>query len=183
VAGYNYNQIRIINIANGSTVQSWTPSPAGGGYSMNITWDGTYYYFNGYTNRGLFYRYTTAGTAAGTWNATGWPGSMTSCGGAGFAKAAVGQSGRYLVCDSFGANQPACIINMANGSLVRTFSTWRNNGQGLTVGAGYPTSYGETAWICWYNFGGVYKMALQVDIGGATAITPTSIGKVKAIYR
>ena len=125
----------------------------------------------------------TAGAAAGTWTATGWPGTMTSCGGAGFAKAAMSQTGRYLVCDSFGAGQPGCIIDMSTGSLVRTFPTWSSNGQGLTVGPGVPTSYGETAWICWYNFSGVYKMALQVDLEAVTAVAPASIGKIKAVYR
>jgi hypothetical protein len=182
VAGY-VNQVQIIHISSGSTVQSWTPNPKGKPYSMNITWDGTHYYFNGAEDKNLFYRYTAAGAPAGTWTATGWPSSMWACGGVGFARSAAGQSGRYLVCTSFGSWEPGCVLNMADGSCVSTFATWRTNSQGLTVGPGAPRSYGDTAWICWYNFGGAFKMALQVDIGSTVSVAPASIGKVKAIYR
>jgi hypothetical protein len=182
VAGYA-NQVQIISTSTGSTVRSWTPNPKGKPFSMNITWDGTHYYFNGPEDKGLFYRYTSTGAPAGTWTASGWPASMWACGGVGFAKSALGKSGRYLVCTSYGSWEPGCIINLDNGSCVSTFATWRTNSQGLTVGPGAPSSYGETAWMCWYNFGGAYKMALQVDLEGIIAVTPASIGKIKAIYR
>jgi hypothetical protein len=182
VAGYA-QEIRILSTSTGGTVSSWRPDPKGNPFTMNITWDGTYYYVNGPEDKGLFYRYTSAGTKAGTWTATGYPATMGFLGGVGFARSALGESGRYLVCVSYGSHEPGAIIDLGNGSCVSTFGTWQTNGQGLTVGPGYPGSYGETAWMCWYNFGGAYKMALQVDLEGLISVTPASLGRVKALYR
>ena len=182
VAGYA-QQIQIISTSTGATVQSWTPDPRGTPFTMNVTWDGTHYYVNGPEDKGLFYRYTSAGAKAGTWTAGGYPLTMGFLGGVGYAKSALGESGRYLVCVSYGSHEPGCIIDMANGGCVSTFTTWLRNGQGLTVGPGYPASYGETAWMCWYDFGGAYKMALQVDLEALISVTPASVGRIKALYR
>jgi len=181
IADATSNLCRIINTSNGSQILSFPVSATG--YAMNVMWDGQYYYANGYSNRGLLYRYTTTGASAGTWTASGWPSSMSSMGGCGYATVADGAPGRFMVADAFTSNNPMCIINMATGSLVKTWSTWASNGQGVVVGPGLPSSWGQTAWATWYNFSGTYKMGLQIDIGGATAVAPASIGKVKAIYR
>lgn len=176
------NRLRIINTATGSTVLSF--AAGGTGYPMNVMWDGQYYYTNGYTNKGMLWRYTTTGSSAGTWTATGWPGTMGSMGGCGYATVANGAKGQYLIADSFGSAQPMCIINIATGSLIKTWSTWTSNGQGLTVGPGLPSSWGGTSWTTWYNFFGTYKVCLQIDIGATgSAVAPASVGKVKAIYR
>jgi hypothetical protein len=182
VAGYA-QEIRILSTSTGATVSSWTPDPRGTPFTMNITWDGTYYYVNGPEDKGLFQRYTSSGAKAGTWTATGYPSTMGFLGGVGFARSALGESGRYLVCVSYGSWEPGSIIDMADGSCVSTFTTWQQNGQGLTVGPGHPGSFGETAWMCWYNFGGAYKMALQVDVEALISVTPASVGKIKALYR
>lgn len=67
------------------------------------------------------------------------------------------------------------------GSLVSSFPVI-DSGKDSTCGPGYPASYGVTYWRFVKtdpDFGWCY----QIDLGGATAVAPASLGKVKALFR
>jgi hypothetical protein len=91
----------------------------------------------------------------------------------------AGAPGEYLI----GSGSP-CGVYEPGGSLVATFTHQAGRSlYGGTAGPGYPASWGTTLWALspWPLPGEVY----QIDLGNgnSSAITPASLGKVKALFR
>jgi hypothetical protein len=172
-----------VNKTTGSVVMSF--AVFSGWFPRSVTWDGTYYYAAGVDNEGVFTKYTPAGSNVGSWKPSGWPSAMTSTGALGYAAFANGLPGSYLVASARYANQPSCIIDMADGSLVATFTEPFIARAGGVVGdSSRPGTYGAAYWICKNATGGdMYAVEIDIDGRNETSILPASLGKVKAIYR
>lgn len=175
-------RLYIYRTAGGSPVTSF--SSGGTPWSMNVFWDGTYYNVNGYSNLRTFYRYTTSGSSAGTWSCSGWPSSMTYIGGAAYAQRGNNSTGPYFVAGSWSSGQPMCMTTYPAGSLVRTWSMPSSNCNGLCYGdSSSPSTYGGAIWANWYTGSSLYAYEVDIDARGGSAVTPTSLGKVKSLYR
>jgi hypothetical protein len=154
----------------------------GAPYPKNVLWDGTYYYVNGYNDKGTFYRYTSAGSAVNSWTAAGWPAAITACGGIGYAANVNGTPGRYLIANSAAINQPSAVINMNTGSLVATFSHV-SHGLGSCVGPSSDSvKYGNVFWSLWYNSPEPLRV-YEIDLGVTLPVAPASVGRIKAVFR
>lgn len=193
-AGYlcicdEYHHLRFVNITTGSTVSSFTAEGAGSGEMANVFWDGVYYYVAGEYSSGLFNRYRASGVFAGLWVATGWPSRVAGTGGAAFSNIANCAQGNYLIASAYDwfTGCPSCIIDVDTGSLVATwdlpaFYPFAVRASGAVCGPAYPSSYGVVYWVGCFTLDGT--MMLQVDVDGrCPAVTPASVGKIKAIYR
>jgi len=90
----------------------------------------------------------------------------------------AGVSGDYLIIGQGAVYEP-------RGSLVATFAHEAGCSlRGGTAGPGYPASWGTTLWVLgsWgYNNYAVFQ--LDLGNGSPSAITPASLGKVKALFR
>jgi hypothetical protein len=92
----------------------------------------------------------------------------------------AGVSGDYLIC--FGGR--TCAVREGDGSLVATFDQEAAPLlYGGTAGPGYPASYGTTLWVI--RAPAMNDMVYQIDLGNGTgsAVTPASLGRVKALFR
>ena len=169
------SRIGVWSITGGAPVTSF----AVGSTHMNMTWDGTYYYSNAYGSRGTFNRYTTSGASAGTWSATGWPAAMASCGGVAYVEMFMDLPGGYFLACSWTSGQPSAGFTKT-GSLVRSFTlpTAHTNGS-----CGGPSSgaFGEVYWGTRYT--GSALAAMESDLGNMGSVAPTSLGKVKSLFR
>lgn len=175
-------RLYVFRTTGGSAVTSFTV--AGAPSPLNCFWDGVYYYVNGSSDAGRFHRYTAAGAAAGAWTCAGWPAAMTTAGGAAFAHRGNNSKGPYLVACSWTANQPMCMTTFPAGSLVRTWAVPPNNGNGLVYGdSSNPGVYGAAVWGNWYTAAGMYAMEFDIEARGGSTVVPTSLGKVKSLYR
>lgn len=174
-------RLYVYRTSGGSPVTSFSAS--GSPWAMNVFWDGTYYCTNGYSNRGLYYRYTSSGSSGGTWTCAGWPSSMTYNGGAAYAQMGNNSTGPYFVACSWSAGQPMVMTTYPAGSLVRTWSMPSSNGNGLCYGdSSSPGTYGAAVWANWY-LGALYAFEIDIDARGGSSVKPTSLGKVKSLYR
>ncbi|HUV86674.1 MAG TPA: hypothetical protein VMX79_06130 [bacterium] len=89
-----------------------------------------------------------------------------------------GGHGQYIITERYGTT---AYVYAGTGSLVSTFSTI-HSGKDTVCGPGYPASYGTTYWR-FINTASDYGWCYQIDLGGATAVAPASLGKVKALFR
>ncbi len=89
-----------------------------------------------------------------------------------------GGHGQYIITERYGAT---AYIYTGAGSFVSTFSTIRS-GKDTACGPGYPPSYGTTYWR-FIKTASDHGWCYQIDLSGATAVAPSSLGKVKALFR
>jgi len=175
-------KLYVFRTTGGSPVTKF--SVGGSPYPLNCFWDGNYYYVNGSSDVGKFNRYTTAGAGAGRWTCAGWPGVITTVGGAAYAHRGNNGKGPYLVACSWTARQPMCMTTFPGGLLIRTWTVPANNGNGLAYGdSSKPGVYGAAVWGCWYTNDGMYATQFDVEARGAAVVVPVSLGKVKSLYR
>lgn len=93
----------------------------------------------------------------------------------------VGVAGEYLI--SFGGL--TCAVYEPAGSLVATFNQEAAYSlYGGTAGPGYPASYGTTLWALAMK-GHRDNVVYQIDLGNGvpSAVTPSSLGRVKTLFR
>lgn len=166
----------------GSTLLSWSYSI--GGPATDIAWTGgradSIYLVKGLSGN-TFYKYTSTGSAAGTWTTTSW---LTSTGGFTVANAFENKSGCYLVGSPWASGQPSIAVSYPAGSLLQTWTNPPGNANGACYGDAFPSSYGGAYWVNWYT--GTQLVALQVDLGNTSSfvsVHPASLGKLKALYR
>jgi len=182
IADAGIQRVLIYRTSGGSPVTSFSVSASP--WAMNVFWDGTYYNVNGYSNLRTFYRYSTSGSSAGTWSCSGWPSSMTYIGGAAYAQMGNTSTGPYFVACSWSSGQPMCMTTYPDGSLVRTWSMPSSNGNGLCYGdSSSPSTYGAAIWANWYTGSSLYAYEIDIDARNGASVTPTSLGKVKSLYR
>lgn len=91
-----------------------------------------------------------------------------------------GNPGAYIIAGYVAANEPIRVYTHT-GSLVMYFSLSGVYNRGGDCGRAAPARYGRTYWCNRRCADGTY--AFQVDIGYTVAVAPTSVGKVKALYR
>jgi hypothetical protein len=152
---------------------------------VNLAWDGTHYYVSSGSTRGDFRRYTPSGAYAGTWSSTQWPPGLTMCLATTFAHRTKKVAGRFLVAAAYYRDEPCCIINMWGGKVT---ATWSNPAMTYTCAcygdSSKPATYGAALWL-----GGrrrdesLWVYEVDVEARDAAAVVPSSVGRVKAIYR
>ena len=139
---------------------------------------GSPYYFvkvSDYEERVFICRFTTGGSLVSSFKPLYGSGLAASDG-------FEGASGEYLI--AHGGSGPCAVYDPA-GSLVATFSHGVGSGiRGGTAGPGYPASWGTTLWVV-ESWGSFHRTVFQIDLGNGnpSALTPASLGKVKALYR
>ncbi len=182
------HELHILDKRTGWIVRSFAAAGPGGVRPENVMWDGTYYYVCGNKNLGTFRRYRADGGFAGTWAAAGWPPVFTSTGGVAFAHRARGRAGNYLVAGSGTPNEPACLININNGSFLTSWTIPYAPCRSSVYGdSSKPATYGAAYWFLFRRWVGTRPehWVCEVDIGarGGRAVLPISLGKIKAVYR
>ncbi|UCH79461.1 MAG: hypothetical protein JSU81_05795 [Candidatus Coatesbacteria bacterium] len=92
----------------------------------------------------------------------------------------AGAPGEYLI--AYGGSP--CGVYEPAGSLVATFNHEAGHSlYGGTAGPGYPASYGTTLWAMRFTY--PYGVVYQIDLGNGSPsnLEPTSLGRVKALFR
>ncbi len=189
VPDYATGYLHFVNKSTGSTVSSFYATYPGGGTGYVSAWNGTYYFLSGYSGRGTFNLYTTAGSLVDSWAAAGWPYGSSAVSSLGAASRVNGLAGTYLVVTSASGMYDGCAaLAFPSGALVQTWQRERS-GQGGVCGPGYPSTLGETYWVSLRTYGEPTDWTFQYDLGngsmGVTGsnIAPASVGKIKALYR
>lgn len=131
-----------------------------------------YYYL---ARSSFIFRYTTSGSMIASFYGGG---TLT---GIGASPAVNGLSGEYvLISRSGGAGFTNCFTS--NGSLVCGFIIPASGTEGSVVGPATIPAMTRTYWANQYNTTSMW--AYQVDIGGTgSAVVPSSVGRVKAMYK
>jgi len=177
--------VLVYRVTGGAPVASFAASGPGSGTLQDVMWTGSYYEVTDHMGNGRFNRYTPAGSFAGTVAYDGWPAAMSSTGAVAFTDVAEGRRGSYLVASSRSNGQPSCVIDMGGrGSLVATFDMPPYYASGGCCGRSSKVQkFGTAYWTTWIVSNAIW--CYEVDIGGvpATAVVPSSLGKVKAVYR
>lgn len=130
-----------------------------------------------YAGKGTYiYRYTTSGSFVSsfeTWE-NAWANSIA------VASSYGGVSGEFILMLPYGSEIALAHVYEPSGSLVATFPAPDAWSLGSVCGPGYPTSYGTTLWCSFSVSGDVW--VYQVDVGGNVAVTPASVGRIKALF-
>ena len=172
-----------MNKTTGSTVSSFAVTAAGGGYLLDCGFNGEYYFAAGGNSHGAFNLYTTRGVSAGAWTAAGAVGIL-STGGHDAVERVNNNRGSYYCIMSWDEGDTNFIVNYPEGSAVASWAHTRPpaNANGLMCGAGWPANYTPSCWANMYD--GMNVVIYQVSLGNdSTAVTPASLGQVKALYR
>jgi len=172
---YGKNSVRDINIATGSVVSSWSPLADMYGYAYVP--GGTHKYV--LVKGGTVYRFTVAGSLVSSFG-VGWGKSLAAS--ARFA----GRAGEFVIV----AADRAANVYSGDGSLIRTFVVPEApylclKHDTAVCGVGYPGECNTTLWAHltdrlppWDR-----DFVYQISLGNGVAVAPTSIGKIKALYR
>jgi len=178
------SRVYIYRALGGNPVASFAATGPGGGSLQDVMWTGSYYEVADHLGNGRFNRYSTAGSLLGSVAYDGWPTTMTTTGAVAYSDIAEGRSGSYLVASPRTNGQPSCIIDLAAGSLVATFDMPPYFASGSCCGKSSKSAqFGNSYWATWIMSNAIW--CYEVDIGGkaGSAVTPASIGKIKAIYQ
>jgi hypothetical protein len=172
-----YQGTRIYDYAvnTGSVVGSWAPLEKmsayafipGGRYKYVITLD--------YPYSGYLCRFTKEGSLAGSFSVGPEAGALAA------TDTLAGQSGEYLIV----AKGSLMTVYSASGSVVTSYVHFQSpsSNHGCVCGPGYPAKYGTTLWYVqsvWYSYD---AYIFQAYLGNGIAVEPTSVGKVKALFR
>lgn len=175
--------IEILTTAGAYVEYIWAPGPGGQGINAG-DWDGQYYYVTSEGSRGEFRRYRPNWEYAGPWTIGGWPASMTDTAAVAYGRRARGKSGDYLMAVS--TDGASGVFNINNGSCL---GTWQMPPAWEYRSAAYgdssrPGQFGAALWVLGYVRNDGYRV-YEIDVGarGGQPVEPTSMGKIKAIYR
>ncbi len=132
------------------------------------------------------YMYVAAGSYVNRYRTTG---SLVSSfrifgpyiGGLAATRTYEGRSGEYVIVPVWAYDSDAGMVYTGAGSMVGTF-TVPGLTRGCVCGPGHPPSWGTTFW-CNSEVGAGRRYAYQLDLGNGTAVEPTSLGRVKALFR
>jgi hypothetical protein len=127
---------------------------------------------------GYVYRFTTAGSLVGSFAAPYGTRELAA------TRYFKGCGGEYIITAAKEYSKPAHVYTNT-GSLVGSFkvptSEYGTNTYGAVCGAGYPARYGTTYW-CIRSKTFDYFMLYQLDLGANPAVTPASVGRIKALF-
>lgn len=90
-----------------------------------------------------------------------------------------GHEGEYIIVEAGYPN--FAYVYTGAGSFVTSFPVI-HSGKDTVCGPGYPSSYGTTYWR-FIKTAPNYGWCYQIDLGATSAITPASVGRIKALYR
>lgn len=183
IADASTNMIRIVYKPTGSTVSSFGVTPAGGGYLLDCAYNGAYYFAAGGSSKGSFNLYTTSGSSAGSWTASG-ASSIASTGGYdSCVKINEGTPADYVVIATWNAGGTNFVVTYPAGSAVGSFVVSGCNANGVMCGPCVTANHGTTLHGNWYT--GSALNYVETDLGNTTpdAVSPASIGHIKALYR
>jgi hypothetical protein len=154
-------------ISSGSLVRSITTGPGtvGGGYFPGNPY--VYIHISTYV-----VRFTTAGSLVGSFLVSYSAGPIAA------ANRFNDRAGDYVIVAP--RTSGYTMVYTGAGSVVTTFNV-PGTTVGCVCGPGYPSSRGTTYWC---NVGvGSSWYAYQIDLGNGVAVAPTSVGRIKALYR
>jgi hypothetical protein len=175
--------VRKVLISSGSTISSFGVTAAGGGYLLDCGFNGTYYFAAGGSSKGSFNLYTTSGSSAGSWTASG-ASSIASTGGYdSCVKINEGTPADYVVIATWNAGGTNFVVTYPAGSAVGSFVVSGCNANGVMCGPCVTANHGTTLHGNWYT--GSALNYVETDLGNTTpdAVSPASIGHIKALYR
>lgn len=156
--------------ATGSIVASWSPRDDISAYAYV---PGGHYKYVGDGER--VFRYTTAGTFVSSFRAGHYTLAATDC--------FCGASGEYVVA----AGHDLITVYRDGGAFVCSFTAPPGmENYGACCGPGYPDECGTTLWCIYFrDFWPYYydPYAYQISLGNGVAVAPTSVGKIKALFR
>lgn len=122
---------------------------------------------------GVLYRMTRAWSVVNSFPYEGWLGAAT--------EDFNGGHGQYIITEAGYPSSAHALVYTGGGSLVSSFPVVYS-GKDAACGPGNPPSYGVTYWR-FIKTASDHGWCYQIDLGGATAVTPASLGKVKAHFR
>jgi hypothetical protein len=153
----------------GSIVGSWCPGADIKGFAY-IPGSGYKYVTDGW----CVWRYTVSGSLISSF--------YTNCVSLAATDLFRGKSGEWVIA----AGHEVITIYNSAGSLKRTFSPPRDmTNSGAACGPGYPDDCGTTLWCIYDRYPQPYNepYVYQISLGNGVAVTPASVGKVKALFR
>jgi hypothetical protein len=165
------SDVRDFVASSGSFVGSWpTPSvPHGYAYIPNTG-------YKYYADRSYVYRFTTAGSLVNSFSPRVEPGPLAA------TSFFAGREGEYIILGGgVGATDPH--VYTGDGSLIATFKRPGYLNQGCVCGPGYPPENGITYWCNQVSGRYSYTYVFQISLGNGVPVEPTSVGKVKALFR
>ncbi|MGD8719895.1 MAG: hypothetical protein PVH29_13880 [Candidatus Zixiibacteriota bacterium] len=179
------SRLYVFRARGGNAITSFSVTAPSGGTLQDVMWTGTYYEVTDHWSTGRFNRYTTAGSLVGSVTYAGWPGAMATTGAAAFSDVAFGSSGSYMVASARTNGQPSCIIDVSgSGSLVATFSMPPYFASGACCGrSSKPALYGTAYWAAWITADSIWCYEVDIDGLVGSAVTPASVGEIRALYR
>ncbi len=122
------------------------------------------------------HRCTTAGSLVSSFRIMG-----PYIGGLAAMSSFEGRSGNYAVVAVWAYDSDVGMVYTGSGSMVGTFSV-PGTTYGCVCGPGRPPSFGTTFW-CNSEVGAGRRYAYQLDLGNGTAVAPTSLGRIRALFR
>ncbi len=170
VNAYGGPGVHDYDVVTGSLIGSWTPSfwPRSFAY---IPGGGYKYAGDSYT----VYRFTTGGSLVSSF--AGFPNHFNLAATNEYA----GRPGEYILC-AYGLGVS---VYDAGGTFVGSFtlpSYIYDMNMGACYGPGYPSELGTTYW-CVQAKWGYWAWAYQLYLGNGIDVAPTSLGKIKVLYR
>ncbi|MEE9457534.1 MAG: hypothetical protein V3W11_10340 [bacterium] len=156
------------DIRTGSAVASWAPfegNMRGYAYSPALR--------RKYVARDYrIYRYDTSGNLLSSF------GFGRNINGLAVTEEFCGYNGEYIIA-SYGTD--SYVLN-AQGVQIGSFSYPRGVITACACGPGYPSEYGTTFWCIVDTYMQAVYLS-QVSLHNATAVTPASVGRIKALFR
>jgi len=169
MGGVDNSRVVHYDISTGSRIASF--SVASGARAYDYIPGGPYVYVA--TDRTV-YCYTTAGSLVRAFPVSSYVGGLAA------TRDLNNRAGEYIVLGPWSSGMPAYVYSGV-GSLLRSFVVVGTT-NGCVAGAGAPRTYGTTYWCNQYIGSGLY--AYQIDLGNTNAaVAPTSVGKIKALFR
>jgi hypothetical protein len=170
---YDEKTVRDINLATGSVISSWSPLTNMYGYAYIPGAAYKYVLVEG----GTVYRFTVAGSLVSSFG-VGWGKSLAAC------DRFAGRPGEFVIVGADGGAR----VYTGGGSLVRTFAVSRPpyfRHDTAICGPGYPAECNVTLWAHLKDYMPPWDRdwVYQVSIGNGVAVEPSSVGKVKALFR
>lgn len=170
-------RISAYDVGTGSLLGSFALPAAGDGVAYSAA--SGYYYGSAFNT---IFRITTEGSLVSSFG--GGPDAGTLAATDRFA----GASGEYVIVNPKAQGVNPTRVYTGAGSFVASFTfsgpyPTMDLRYGAVAGDGYPPSVGTTMWLV-LRTDFIWRSAYQIDLGNASpAVTPASLGAVKALFR
>lgn len=174
---YGVSRIFDYSVYSGSIVGSWAPMEKMAAYAYIPGGRYKYVLSGEYAQDYYIYRFTTEGSLVSSFS-TG-----LGIGGLAATDKFAGRDGEYLIV----AKRWRRYVYTTSGSLIASFNHYQSDttNYGCVCGPGYPADYGTTLWyIQSVRYPYPYDAyVFQAYLGNGVAVEPTSVGRIKALFR